>query len=244
MRVAKPLVRAIAVVAIAVTLPGTAFLLCACDVVGGWAQPTDWEEPADGDIRVACVGDSITYGFGIRDKGNDTYPAQLDEMLGDGYSLRNFGVSAATVLTKGWLPYSEVPAFDSALDYEPDVVVILLGTNDSAVFNWVYEEDFTSDYEMIISSFKSLPTNPTVFICYPPPVYSGAWAVAGHSDSVIRNEIIPRIDHVAEETDVSVIDLYDPLRNISLFPDGLHPNAEGAGIIAHTVYVRISQDLL
>lgn len=55
--------------------------------------------------RVACVGDSITYGAGIADRDRDSYPAQLASMLGDKWVVKNFGHSGATLLKNGDLPY-------------------------------------------------------------------------------------------------------------------------------------------
>ena len=59
--------------------------------------------------RVACVGDSITYGSGIADRAHDSYPAQLEQILKQydtAWEVDNFGVSGATLLTNGDLPYS------------------------------------------------------------------------------------------------------------------------------------------
>lgn len=48
-------------------------------------------------IRVACVGDSITYGAKIEDNFLNSYPAQLQLFLGSDYLVGNFGASGYTL---------------------------------------------------------------------------------------------------------------------------------------------------
>lgn len=44
-------------------------------------------------IKVACIGNSVTFGYGFADPANDSYPSQLSNMLGERYDVRNFGRS-------------------------------------------------------------------------------------------------------------------------------------------------------
>ena len=60
---------------------------------------------AQNKVKVACVGNSVTYGAGIENREINAYPAQLQRMLGDGYEVMNFGKSGATLLNKGHRPY-------------------------------------------------------------------------------------------------------------------------------------------
>lgn len=55
-------------------------------------------------IKVACIGDSVTYRYGLESRETDNYPAQLQQMLGDQYEVENFGKSGATLLKKGHRP--------------------------------------------------------------------------------------------------------------------------------------------
>ncbi|HOV77962.1 MAG TPA: GDSL-type esterase/lipase family protein, partial [Sedimentisphaerales bacterium] len=99
--------------------------------------------------HVACIGDSITYGSGIADRANDSYPAQLQRILRQydpAWQVSNFGVSGATLLRRGDKPYIRESAYTAALASKPDIVVIKLGTNDSKPQNWQYKEDFVADY--------------------------------------------------------------------------------------------------
>ncbi|WP_372798731.1 GDSL-type esterase/lipase family protein [Pontiella sp.] len=184
-------------------------------------------------VRVACVGDSITFGHGIKNREKNSYPAQLALLLGDGYRVENFGVSGATLLKNGNKPYWKTKRFKPAHDFKPDVVIIKLGTNDSKPQNWQYKEAYISDYVALVKEFQALPGHPEVRICYPVPAYPGRWGI---SDEVVANEIIPMIDQVALQTGAEIIDCYTALSDRpDLFPDTVHPNAEGARLIAEAV---------
>ena len=87
-------------------------------------------------VKVACVGNSVTYGYLVPDREKNCYPARLSQMLGEGYEVRNFGKSGATLLNKGHRPYMKQPEFQEALKFAPDWVVIHLGLNDTDPRNW------------------------------------------------------------------------------------------------------------
>ncbi len=188
-------------------------------------------------LRVACVGDSITYGHGIRDREHDTYPAILDSLLGDKFDVQNFGVSGTTTLKKSNMPYTEEQAYKDALAFNPDIVTIKLGTNDSKAFNWANKDNFKDDLTSLINSFKELPSNPDIWLCLPVPAYGNAWGI---NDSIIYNGVIPLIREVAEELELPVVDLNTPLTNCrNYFPDTIHPNEEGQEKIAGILYEKI-----
>ena len=113
---------------------------------------------------VACIGDSITYGSGISDRANDSYPAQLGRMLWEfdpQWQTRNFGVSGATLLRNGDKPYVQQGAYNQALAAEPDVVIIKLGINDSKSWNWVHKDEYVSDYLFLSIASSHCPALPT-----------------------------------------------------------------------------------
>jgi len=123
---------------------------------------------------VACVGDSITYGAGISDRLNDSYPAHLQDLLQQydpAWQVSNYGVSGATLFRQGDLPYIRQSAYNNALTSNPDVVIIKLGTNDSKPQNWQYKSSFISDYSTMIDTFRNLPSKPQVWICKPVPAF-------------------------------------------------------------------------
>ena len=125
------------------------------------SQPFVCPENYDETIRVACIGDSITYGAGIKDREHNHYPAQLGRLLGPRWDCRNFGVSGDTLLRRGDMPYWDESAYREALGFDPHVVIIKLGTNDSKPQNWKYADAFEQDYKDLIRSFAALPSSPT-----------------------------------------------------------------------------------
>lgn len=205
-----------------------------------WSSVFAFSEEA-APIKVACVGDSITFGFGIKDRKKQSYPAQLANMLGDGCSVGNFGRNGRTALKKGHAPYWETPEYKAALALKPDIVIIKLGTNDLRAMNWEnHKAEYIPDYVALIRSFQALESKPIVWICYPTPVYPGHDKIK-FSNDVIENELIPKIDEVAKQTGIKIIDLYTPLSDKQkMFPDNVHPNAEGAKQIASTVSKAIT----
>jgi lysophospholipase L1-like esterase len=188
-------------------------------------------------VKVACIGNSITYGSTITNREKDSYPAVLGRLLGDGYEVKNFGVSGRTALRNGDYPYWKEKTYKDALEYKPDIVIIKLGTNDSKPQNWKHKNEFEKDYGNLIDTFKKLPYNPQIFVCKPVPAFKLNWGI---NDSVIVNEMIPMIENVCKEKKVEIIDLYTPFKSKGrVFPDGIHPNAEGAAMMAKEIYTII-----
>jgi lysophospholipase L1-like esterase len=185
--------------------------------------------------RIACIGNSITYGHGIAGRDSNSYPAQLQRMLGKSYEVMNFGVSGTTLLRDGNLPYIKTTAYQQALESRPDIVLIKLGTNDSKLVNRGLLDQFEKDYADFISSFRRLPSHPRVVLLVPVPSFmtdtSQIW------DAVLRNKIIPLVQQVAYDNHCEVINLYPLLvAQPALLPDKIHPNAAGATVIAKRLY--------
>ena len=184
--------------------------------------------------RIACVGDSITFGLNIPDREKACYPAVLAARLGPRYEVRNFGVSGATLLKNGDYSYWMLPEFKAALDYAPAAVVILLGTNDSKLNNAARRGDFEKDLHEMIGFFQSLPSQPKILLCTPPPLFGLFRSV---HQVALEREIVPKIRNVAAIRKIPLVDLQTALaRSPELFPDGCHPNAAGARQIAEAVY--------
>jgi acyl-CoA thioesterase I len=187
-------------------------------------------------IKVACIGNSITEGSGL---GKQTYPAQLDELLGPLFQVQNFGVGGRTILKKGDYPYWAESKYKDALAWKPDVVVIKFGTNDSKPQNWKYSREFMTDYIAFIRSFKKINPDIKIFVCLPIPVYKDVYGI---NAEIVKEEIIPLIRELASKEKVEVINLYRAMdKQGDKLPDGVHPNAAGAKIIAETVYKSITK---
>lgn len=202
-----------------------ATLLTGCFCLLAWAAVH-----AQSPIKVACVGNSITEGAGL----DLTYPEVLQELLGEGYEVRNYGISGRTMLNKGDLPYRDESIYQEAMDWNPDIVVIKLGTNDTKPQNWQHRKDFIKDYKALVKSFQKLPSKPQLYVCYPIPVFEDRWGI---NEAILREEVLPAVQKVASKTRAVTIDLYTPFTGkAALTYDGIHPNEEGAALLASEVY--------
>ena len=189
-------------------------------------------------IKVACIGNSITYGSGVQNRDRDSYPAVLGQMLGKGYEVRNFGFGSRHLLMKGELPYMKENMYQEVLKYNPDIAIIKLGTNDSKPQNWKHGKDFKKDLLKMVKDLESLESHPKVYICYPPKAYAVQWGI---NDSIITNGIIPVIDEVARKKGLEVIDLHSATEGMAAhFPDKVHPDETGAIRLAETVYTALT----
>ena len=194
-------------------------------------------------IKIACIGNSVTYGYGLKDPATQSYPAQLQSMLGDSYKVKNFGHSGATLLRKGHRPYYKTDAFKEALQFVPDIVIIHLGLNDTDPRNWNnYRNEFKSDYTWLIDQFKNKKPNAKIFICRMTPIFHRH----PRFESGTREwfwQIQKEITEIAAANHTGLIDLHTGLYSRpDLFPDALHPNAAGAEILTKIVYKAITGD--
>jgi lysophospholipase L1-like esterase len=176
-------------------------------------------------IRVACVGDSITEG--------SEYPKTLQNMLGADYRVGNFGISGSTVMLSSDLPYMNQSAFRLAKRFQPSIVIIMLGTNDAAKSPAELTANFQSDYKSIISEYQTLKSSPEIWLVNPPPLFENNLNL---NNTSLNQDIIPGIQQVAGELGLPVIDVNSALTQYpEYFGDGVHPNSEGAFLIATTI---------
>src|SRR5690348_3809700 len=96
-------------------------------------------------LKIACIGDSITMGSGLANPAVESYPGRLQRLLGTNYVVRNYGLSGRTLLKEGDFPYWTESAFTQSKNWAPDIVIIQLGTNDSKPQNWKYGTNFVSE---------------------------------------------------------------------------------------------------
>ena len=188
------------------------------------------QAPKTDAIRVACIGNSITDGHGIEMATQYGYPALLQKALGSDYWVKNFGVSSRTLLNKGDFPYMKEMAWRDALAFNPDIVVIKLGTNDSKPQNWQYASEFKQDLLQMIKALGKAK----IFLCTPIPAFKPSWDI---NDSVIVNGIIPIQKEVARKNGLQLIDLHTLMANDEelVQPDGIHPNEKGVAKMAEII---------
>lgn len=188
--------------------------------------------PKVSSVWVECVGDSITESSG--------YPNYLQKLLDSNYKVANFGVGGSTVLLSSDKPYMDQTEFQKAKNYNPDIIVIMLGTNDA---NPAYYDDignFVDNYKALIGEFEALESKPQIWLVLPPPIYSNA---SGPNSANLEQHIIPSILQVANELNLPTINVYAALTNHpeDFLNDGLHPNNQGAKVIATQIYQTITQ---
>jgi lysophospholipase L1-like esterase len=192
--------------------------------------------------KIACVGNSITYGYGLSWPAMQSYPHLLDSLLGGADTVGNFGNSGKTMI-KEWTgeAYWTQAEFSAARAFLPDKVVIELGTNDSKTYIWnAYSSYFKPDYKLMIDTFAHLSSAPRVMICLVPHTGNASW---GMYDTTITRRVNPAIEEVALENGVDLIDMYTALADWKLFQltDSVHPNAAGALVMAQTVRSVLAQ---
>ena len=194
-------------------------------------------------IKVACVGNSITYGTGVADREVNAYPVKLQGMLGDAYEVGNFGKPGATLLNKGHRPYTQQQEYKDALAFAGDIVVIHLGINDTDPRNWPnYRDEFIGDYRSLMQSFREVNPKVRFLLARMTPLSDRHWRFeSGTRDW--HEEIQTAIECIAKAEGVQLIDFHEPLYPYPyLLEDAVHPNAEGAAILAKTVYEGITGD--
>jgi lysophospholipase L1-like esterase/pimeloyl-ACP methyl ester carboxylesterase len=194
-------------------------------------------------VRIACVGTDITFGSGIVNRDVNSYPAQLQALLGEGFDVRNYGKNGATLLKKGENPYARGPEYRAALEFLPEIVFVELGTNDSKPKNRVYLSEFESDYAEIVRSFHGLPSRCRVVLLLPPPAFTAD--SAGVTASILHDRISPLIQRVAYACSSDVISLFYMFLDVPhCFPDQVHPSSIGAGMIAARLYEAVKMEYI
>ena len=194
-------------------------------------------------IKVACVGNSITYGSGVANREVNAYPVKLQGMLGEEYEVGNFGKPGATLLNKGHRPYTQQQEYKDAIAFAGDIVVIHLGINDTDPRNWPnYQDEFIEDYRSLIKDFREANPKARFLIARMTPLSDRHWRYeSGTRDW--HEQIQEAIAYVARAEGIQMINFFEPLHPYPfILEDNIHPNAEGAEMLAKIVYGGITGD--
>jgi len=150
----------------------------------------------------------------------------------------NFGVSGSTLLNAGDKPYQKEAAFAKALDFKPQVLVIMLGTNDTKPWNFRFSGNFEADYRDLVSKFKALPGTPLIFVSKPIPVTGqGKYSINEQNLQIF----IPVIEQFAARDGLRLLDLHAAFTgHADDLPDTVHPNDAGAERIARSVHAALT----
>ena len=190
-------------------------------------------------IRVACIGDSITWGFTLLNPWRQSYPALLQEKLGPGYEVRNFGYNDAAARFDADTPYVSKRAYRESLAWNPDIVLLMLGTNDTKSRNWD-PEIFRRDYRRIVESYWALPSAPRVILIAPIRVFPvGGIPILGVLPENMENGVRPAIRALAAEMELELVDLQDLFTDRRYCRDGVHPQRAGTQMLADAIWAGI-----
>ena len=194
------------------------------------------KETGEGEVTISCVGDSITYGLGVFYDRELSWVSILPKKLGNNYKTVNYGISNRTMMSTGNYPYLNEEIADKFMNAEEDIILFMLGTNDSKICNW-NEEIFERDYESFVNKLLEKKGNPKVYIMIPPKLYLEDSGETNPNEKNLIEGVIPTIKRVLERVrDVEVIDLYAVTENHpEWFDDGIHPNKEGNEAIANEI---------
>jgi lysophospholipase L1-like esterase len=196
--------------------------------------------------HVACVGDSITYGY-LASSTSKSYPSDLQAMFGSGVKVMNYGRNSATLLSTGDLPYINQAEYTAATSFVSGAgasavvdVIIMLGTNDSKSYNWMptagstRAAQFTTDLAALVDHFTGLATHPVVFLAVPPAIFTNSFGI---SETVTNSEIAPIIRQVASQKGMPIIDVHAVTASrADLFSDGVHPTDAGYLFLAQVMH--------
>lgn len=198
--------------------------------------------------KIACVGDSITYGSTLQDRKSESYPSQLSKRFGNTIQVKNFGVDGAAVQKTAILSYWNCKEMSESLSYQSDVIFLMLGTNDSKSVNWQNVEAFKKDYISLIETYQQALPKAVIYLMLPSTMYSireDGTLIHQFSQSNMK-EIQSVIKSIAKEKQLPLIDIHSVTADHEEYYryDGIHPNADGAAFIAQTVYDRLVIDQL
>ena len=186
--------------------------------------------PAGEKLKLACMGDSITYGFGLINSDN-SYPGLLAKNLPSDWEIRNFGVNGACALSGKDDSYDKTGMVEKINQWDPEIVLFMLGSNDSKVENWVDSLTYLTACKNLIEKIEGYRR--VVIIMLPPPAGINFFGIR---NEVIQKEIYPALRELAGEKGYPVIDFTEKMKGSPyLFLDNVHPNKYGYTLISGAI---------
>lgn len=189
-----------------------------------------------------CIGDSITYGSGVKaNRPEEAFPYLLNEMAEGKERFYNFGISGATMSRISDKPYPSC-VLRYAQFLRPERVIVMLGTNDTKGHNW-NKDEFVRSLRQMIEDIKTWDGLKEIVVLVPPWVYplEGASGIScGIVERFLADEMVPAVRENA--ADVKVIDLYALTEgHKELSDDGLHLNTLGNRVCAKYIWQELNQ---
>jgi len=192
-------------------------------------------------VNIACIGNGVTYGVGFENREKNNFPQQLQYLLGANYKVTNFGVVNAPVLSNGLNGYTQTAAFKKSHTINPDIVFVELGLDEINTTDASVISNFTITLEGIVQSYANLSARPRIVIFLPLPIFLNDSSLL--NNSVIKNKIIPKIQKIAFEKNIEVLDLFSMfIDKQDLFLDKIHPSSLGGTLISKRLYELVKLD--
>ncbi|MBE6641287.1 MAG: hypothetical protein E7619_06845 [Ruminococcaceae bacterium] len=237
------------------------------------APTTDGEEKAElpelpALLRIACVGDSITYGVGASNRTKTAYPAMLQTKLKEkrpdkNFVVLNYGRSRAYAINNAEvdykyasaqsIAYTASPEYNSSLRSKPNIVLIMLGANDAYTVaqNKDAAKKYTEALEKLVNTYRGLETSPEVYLLLCTDRFDTAQRIKD-----LKNVILPAIEQVAKKLECPVIDMFTlstehatalwnakaadrDLSSTSYYSDSVHPGDKLYELMAEEAANRI-----
>lgn len=187
------------------------------------------ERPDHEPIKIVAFGDSLMAGYGLA--GQDSFPAQLEEILNQSFDVPiqviNAGVSGDT--TAGGLA-----RLTWALNDTPDLVMLALGANDA--LRGLPSEETVKNLDHILRTLTEKEIRVLLIGMYAPknlgPEYVAEF-----------DAIFP---FLADRYDVPLYPFFlegvalDPALNLS---DGIHPNVRGVAEIVERIFPLVADEI-
>ena len=189
--------------------------------------------------KIACIGDSITYGANADNSYTDSYPAQLQKLFGGKYNVMNFGKSGACARDGADDPYRQTDEYKGAMLFKPDIAIVMLGSNDSKTYQVPTVNSMVSAYKNLIDDLYGLNDSAEIYIATSPYAYSTAYQI---SNDNIENIVIPAQSETAEYYGITLIDMHEYTKNMNgNYADGIHPTSKGYTYIAYCFYCSLTE---